>query len=93
MREISERITELCAERIRVKNAESAAILGYCVSLAMGAVKNGDGSISYSRFYGAKSKVQTIAEQYVDDAINTLQKERSPKKSLDNFTKKFLACF
>ena len=38
MREISERITELCAERIRVKNAESAAILGYCVSLAMGAV-------------------------------------------------------
>ena len=87
MREISERITELCAERIRVKNAESAAILGYCVSLAMGAVKNGDGSISYS--YGAKSKVQTIAEQYVDDAINTLQKERSQKKVLTISQKSF----
>ena len=90
MREISERITELCAERMRVKNAESAAILGYCVSLAMGAVKNGDGSISYSRFYyGAKSKVQTIAEQYVDDAINTLQKERSQKKVLTISQKSF----
>ena len=81
MREISIRITELCAARFRVKNAEGAAILGYCVSLALGAVKNGDGSISYAGFYGAKSKVQTIAEQYVDDAINTLQKEMSKKKS------------
>ena len=60
-------------ERFSVKNAESAAILGYCVSLALGAVKNGDGTISYAGFYGAKSKV--------------------PKKSLDNFRKKFLTCF
>ena len=81
MREISKRITELCAARVRVKNAELAAILGYCVSLALGAVKNGDGSISYAGFYGEKSKAQTIAEQYVDDAIDTLQKEMSKKKS------------
>ena len=81
MREISKRITELCVARIRVKNAESAAILGYCVSLALGAVKNEDGTISYAGFYGAKSKAQTIAGQYVDDAIQTLQKERSQKKA------------
>ena len=76
MREISKRITDFCVARIRVKNAERAAILGYCVCLAMGAVKNGDGSISYAGFYGAKSKAQTIAEQYVDDAINALPKKR-----------------
>lgn len=81
MIEISKRITELCAERIRVKNAKSAAILGYCVYLAMGAVKNGDGSISHAGFYGAKSKAQAIAEQYVEDVIHTLQDERSPKKA------------
>ena len=92
MREISKRITELCAARVRVKNAELVAILGYCVSLALGAVKNGYGTISYAGFYGAKSKAQTIAEQYVDDAIHALQKERS-KKTLDNFIKKFLTCF
>lgn len=89
MREISKRITELCAARIRVKNAEGAAILGYCVCLAMGAVKNGDGSISYAGFYGAKSKAQAIAAQYVDDAINTLQKERSQKKVLTISEKSF----
>ena len=89
MREISKRITELCSTRIRVKNAESAAILGYCVCLAMGAVKNGDGSISYAGFYGTKSKAQTIAEQYVNDAINTMQKERSPKKVLTISEKSF----
>lgn len=81
MRKITRRIVDLCGARIRVKNAESAAILGYCVSLALGAVKNGDGTISYAGFYGGKSKVQAIAEQYVDDAIQTLQQERSPKKA------------
>ena len=89
MREISNRITELCSSRICVKNAESAAILGYCVSLALGAVKNGDGSISYAGFYGAKSKAQTIAVQYVDYAINTLEKERSQKKGLTISEKSF----
>lgn len=81
MREITRRIVDLCVSRIRVKNAESAAILGYCVSLALGAVKNGDGTISYAGFYRGKSKAQAIAEQYVDDSIHTLQKERSPKKA------------
>ena len=89
MREISKRITELCVSRICVKNAEMAAILGYCVSLALGAVKNGDGSISYAGFYGAKSKAQTIAEQYVDDAINSLTKERYQKKGLTISEKSF----
>lgn len=81
MREISIRIAELCAARIRVKNAESAAIMGYCVCLALGAVKNGDGTISYAGFYGRKNKAQAIAEQYVDDAIQTLQREGATKKA------------
>ena len=81
MREITRRIVDLCVVRIRVRNAESAAILGYCVSLALGAVKNGDGSISYAGFYRGKSKAQTLAEQYVDDAIQTLEKERAQKNA------------
>ena len=81
MREITREIVDLCVSRIRVKNAESAAILGYCVSLAIGAVKNGDGTISYAGLYGGKSKVQAIAEQYVDDAIQTLQREGATKKA------------
>ena len=81
MREITRRIVDLCVARIRVRNAESAEIMGYCVSLAMGAVKNGDGTISYAGFYRGKSKAQAIAGQYVDEAIQTMQKERAQKNA------------
>lgn len=70
MRQLTQKIIEKCFDDIKITNKEDASIFGYCVKLAMGAIQNEDGSISYSGFFEHKNNAQWEAERYIDRAIN-----------------------
>ena len=75
MNELQFKIIEKCYKNIKMTNRNDAAILGYCVRLAMSATKNDDGSISYCRFFEHRNGEQWMAEYEVDGAIKEIENE------------------
>lgn len=61
-----------CYDEIKIKTRNDAAILGYCVKLAMAATLNKDGSISFPFMYFHKNNEQWQAEKIVDFVVREL---------------------
>lgn len=75
MNELKQKIIDKCYNNIKITNRNDAAILGYCVRLAMSATKNDDGSISYCRFFEHRNSDQWMAEHEIDRVIKEIENE------------------